>query len=112
MGTFAFLVIVLAGVVGLWQKERALNSELAILDLKMAEIKTAREKSFRKLHALNTAEGIEVEARGKFNLKKEGEEMVVFLDGRAGIEIEIGFWNKAVASPARIWQSLKNWLRF
>lgn len=110
--TAGFLVIILFGIAGLWQKERSLKAEIAGLDAKTAEIIVAREKNVQKLQALDTKEGIEEEARGKFNLKKEGEEMVVFLDEKGAVEEKRGFWSGAEASTARIWQNLKNWLHF
>ncbi|MDO8522679.1 MAG: septum formation initiator family protein [bacterium] len=112
LASVLFLAIVFSGVVGLRHKERALKAEIATLDAKTVEIKTAREKNTRKLQALDTQEGIEEEARGKFNLKKEGEEMVVFLDEKGFAEGKRGFWSSAEASTARIWQNLKNWLGF
>lgn len=112
LATAGFMVIILFGIVGLWQKERSLKAEIAGLDVKTLEIIVAREKNVQKLQALDTQEGIEEAARGKFNLKKEGEEMVVFLDGKTAAEEKRGFWSGAEASTARIWQNLKNWLRF
>jgi hypothetical protein len=38
--------------------------------------------------------------------------MVVFLDGGVEIQKKTGFWVGAEASTVRIWQNLKNWLRF
>lgn len=112
IGTSVFLAVVLAGVAGLWGKERALKAELAELDQKIAEIKELRAKNLRKLDAIGTAEGIEEEARGKFNLKSEGEVMVVFLEDKAPKEKPKGFWEGTTASAAGIWQNLINWLRF
>ncbi|MDO8664008.1 MAG: septum formation initiator family protein, partial [Candidatus Liptonbacteria bacterium] len=80
LATAGLLIVVLSGITGLWRKERALKAEIADLDAKTTEIRAAREKNAQKLQALNTEEGVEEEARGKFNLKKEGEELVVFLD--------------------------------
>ena len=111
-GTTVFLAIVFIGIVGLWRKERALTDELAVLNAKITEMKAAREKNSLKLRSLNTEAGIETEARGKFNLKKEGEEMVVFLEDINRTEKKEGFWAEAEASTAHIWQKLKNWLRF
>ncbi|MDP2668957.1 MAG: septum formation initiator family protein [bacterium] len=106
------LIVILSGVMGIWRKERALKAEIADLDVKTAETKAAREKTGQKLEALNTQEGVEKEARGKFNLKKEGEEMVVFLDEKNAVKEKRGFWANTEASTARIWQNLKKWLNF
>jgi len=112
LATAGLLIVVAAGIMGLWRKERILKAEIADLDVKTAETKAAREKNSQKLEALNTQEGVEEAARGKFNLKKEGEEMVVFLDKKNVIKEKRGFWANTEASTVRIWQNLKNWLSF
>lgn len=112
LATSMFLIIALFGVVNLWQKERAESAEIAILKQKIAETAADNQKSVQKLQSLGTDAGIEEEARGKFNLKKDGEEMVVFLDGSAEVREKIGFWADAGKSASGIWQNLKNWLGF
>lgn len=112
LATTIFLVIALFGTVKLWQKERVISDEIANLDAEIAKTDLALQKSANKLKSLDTEEGIEDEARGKFNLKKEGEVMVIFLDGKQDSQKERGFWTGAEASTAKIWQNLKNWLGF
>ena len=107
--TLIFVIFVLSGVYKLWQKERSIKAETAELEAKIAEVKTAREAGLKKMGALKTAEGIDEEARGRFNLKKDGEEMVIFLDTNQKPE-DKGFWAKSGFLPAQIWQSIKNWL--
>ncbi len=45
--------------------------------LKTKETKSAIEN---RLRSLESSHGLDLEARGRFNLKKQGEEVVIFLD--------------------------------
>lgn len=103
-------ILSLAGVVKLWQKDRLLRAELVELESKLSKIRELKENSEKKLRDLRAADGIEAEARGRFNLKKEGEELVVFMDINMPQEEKKGFWASAKVSQTQIWQKVKNWL--
>ena len=109
IATSVLVIFALSGVFKLWQKERNIKTETAAIEAKIAEVKAARDAGIKKIESLKTAEGIDEEARGRFNLKKEGEEMVIFLDTNQKPE-DKGFWAKSGFLPAQIWQSIKNWL--
>jgi len=106
----ALFVLSVAGAVNLWSKDRAIKAEIAELQAKISEAKKAKEIGVKKIMELGMAEGIEAEARGRFNLKKEGEELVIFMNNKNAPEEPKGFWASAKVSQARAWQNIKNWL--
>jgi len=110
LAVFLLLILSVTGVVKLWARERAINAEIDELQSKIFEVRTAKESGLKKLGELDAPEGIDAEARGRFNLKKDGEELVVFMDNRNLVEEKGGFWASAGASRARVWQNIKNWL--
>lgn len=57
-----------------------MKREIAISEEKLSEYEASRKRFEDKLSALNTDEGLEKEARARFNLKKPGENVVIFLD--------------------------------
>ena len=97
-------------MVSLWSRDRAIKAEIQELQIKIADAKKAKEDGLKKIEELGVAEGVDAEARGRFNLKKEGEELVVFMDNKNTPEVPKGFWSSARVSQTRIWQNIKNWL--
>ena len=111
IATSALLLVMFFGVLKLWQRERSVKVETAVLEQKIAQAKAEREAGAQKLEALKTPEGMEEEARSRFNLKQNGEEMVLFLENNKN-ENKEDFWKSSKYAPAQIWQTIKNWLKF
>ena len=70
----------------LWQvytafwASKALNDEVSVLERQIQAVHSARIVLEQKSQELRSPEGIDKEARGRFNLKKPGEEVVIFVD--------------------------------
>ncbi|MDP3935315.1 MAG: septum formation initiator family protein, partial [Candidatus Giovannonibacteria bacterium] len=86
---FSWPVIFIAGllvIAALWgifralEKELALRGEIKTLEKKIADANSAKADFLAKTEDLRSEAGLDREARGKFNLKKPGEEVVIFLD--------------------------------
>lgn len=79
--TLAALIIWgLTGIVSLWRSHLDLKSRLADANERIGKIRETRSSIEKRLESLNSSSGLEQEARGRFNLKKQGEEVVIFLD--------------------------------
>ena len=106
----ALFFLSIAGALSLWSRGRAIKTEIAELQAEISEAKKAKEIGVKKLEELGMSGGIEAEARGIFNLKKEGEELVIFMDNKNMSEEPKGFWASTKVSQTRVWQNIKNWL--
>ncbi|OGF62190.1 hypothetical protein A2926_00010 [Candidatus Giovannonibacteria bacterium RIFCSPLOWO2_01_FULL_44_40] len=74
----------LVGISKVLLTEFALQKEINTLELKIKEAETSKKNFEEKLEAIRMEQGLDREARGKFNLKKPGEEVVLFVgDGLA-----------------------------
>jgi len=114
---FSWPVIFIAGllvIAALWgifralEKELALRGEIKTLEKKIAEADSAKAVWEAKLEDLRTEAGLDREARGKFNLKKPGEEVVIFINSALESKpLELtGGW------PASLWSAMKSGLGF
>ena len=71
---------------------------------KLADYEGSKRRFEEQLSALDTPEGLEKEARARFNLKKPGERVAVFLDSdipakSSGLRAQI----------ASVWDGIKNY---
>ena len=76
-------LLCLAVTVGIFRVLRtslALNREIKDLEGKIAEAGASQKNYERKLAELESPAGLDREARGRFNLKKPGEEVVIFVE--------------------------------
>ena len=114
---FSWPVIFVAGlliIVALWgvfralEKELALRGEIKILEKKIAYANAAKAVFQAKTEDLRTEAGLDREARGKFNLKKPGEEVVIFTEGAPQAKPS-GFAEGWLAS---LWQVVKGKIGF
>ncbi len=70
----------------LWQvytafrASKTLGDEVSALERQIQAVRSARIVLEQKSQGLLSPEGIDKEARGRFNLKKPGEEVVIFVD--------------------------------
>ena len=62
------------------EKYAKMKREVALAEEKLSEYEASRKRFEERLSALNTEEGLEKEARARFNLKKPGEKVIIFLD--------------------------------
>lgn len=102
---FLFLVLIW-GIIRTSRTVVVLRNEVEELEENIAESEEKRQSFEKRLDDLETPSGIEVEARGRFNLKKEGEEVVLFIeeDGRPE---KVGFASKL----SSVWAAIKNFFK-
>lgn len=108
---FVALLLVLAALWGIFralEKELALREEIKTLEKKIAEADSAKTAWEAKVEDLRTEAGLDREARGKFNLKKPGEEVVIFLDDASQAK-PLGLTGDWLAS---LWSAVKGRLGF
>ena len=109
---FSWPVIFIAGllvIAALWgifralEKELALRGEIKTLEKKIVEADSVRAGFQAKVEDLRTEAGLDREARGKFNLKKPGEEVVIFLDDASQTESSglTGGWLASLLSAVK-----------
>ena len=86
---FSWPVLFLAGalvVISLWGvfrnilRHTEIKREVAAAEEKLLEYEESKKRFEERLRALDTPEGLEKEARARFNLKKPGEKVAIFLD--------------------------------
>lgn len=83
------------GLFKVYANYSVLKKDIRELETKITKHKTDLDLFENKLKILNTASGLEKEARGRFNLKKPGEEVVVFLNEEkpaAAVSGSLGNW--------------------
>lgn len=88
--------------VSLWSAKSELDRSLESLK---AEIETAEESTKnieKKMESLRSEYGIDLEARGKFNLTKPGEKVVIFAEEKEN--------NKSSADNKNFFASIADWL--
>lgn len=110
----AILVAALLVSAALWgifralEKGFVLRQEIKNLDGKIAEADSLKTTFQAKLEGLRTEAGLDREARGRFNLKKPGEEVAIFLDD-ASQSKPAGLFGDWLAS---LWSAVKSRLGF
>lgn len=75
-----FTVLAVWGVARIGYRKYFVDREVAALQSEIAALEAQRAEYEERLQELATPEGLDREARGTFNLKKEGEEVVLFLE--------------------------------
>jgi len=70
----------LARTVSLWKSRQDLEKSLTTAHEKILKTKETKSAIENRLRSLESSHGLDLEARGRFNLKKQGEEVVIFLD--------------------------------
>ena len=72
-----FLVVLIIGIVREYFKQMEMNKELAGLESELAKLNWDKNKFLQSIDEFGSDYFVEREARTKFNLKKEGEKVVV-----------------------------------
>ena len=98
------LVIALWGLYNIWQSKRALDQEIARLEQEIAKAEATRKQYETTFEALETLEGVDREARARFNLKKPGEEVVLFVD-------DVPKSSAPTGRVASIFSAITNWFK-
>lgn len=98
------LFVALNGAWNMYGKYASNSAELSRMRAEAADMRERREELTGKLRYLETDKGVEEEIRNKYNVVKEGEEVVVIVDDRASTSPESrsekgGFF-------ANIWSSI------
>ncbi len=76
----ALIIWGLAGIVSLWRSRADIQNSLAEINSKITQTRETKEVMEKRLENLNSSFGLDLEARRRFNLKKQGENVVIFLD--------------------------------
>ena len=101
----ATLVVLAAwGVAKVGYRKYLLDQEVLVLQKKITDVEAERAEYQEQLRGLATPEGLDREARGKFNLKKEGEEVVLFLENPP---LPLPDRERGVAGA---WHALRDWV--
>lgn len=98
-----FIVLIAWGVLKTAMRYRDVGKDIAEIEKKISENEVSRRDFELRISELQTPEGLEKEARARFNLKKLGEEVVVFLDSDTSLTKE-GFR----ANLASAWEKVKD----
>lgn len=109
---YSKLTLIILGIIVIWfsfaawnmyKKER--DTRLKRVEQKeiLNELKTRKMSLSEEIERLNTEYGIEQEVRSKFEVGKEGEEMIVIVDNFEEKDINIKDAKKT------FWQKIFNW---
>lgn len=96
------------GVLRAYSARLEIKREIAELKKQIEESDKAANNFQEKFSKLNTSQGLEKEARGRFNLKMPGEEVVIFLDDDFGAISASSFGVRFL----NFWGTLKKFLGF
>ncbi len=105
VSTLAILIIF--GTAKIFRSYLALRKEIRAIRAEISALEQDKIKYESRLSQFKTEAGLEKEARSRFNLKKPGEEVVIFTDGEA--EAQLGGVRDKLASLAGFF---KQWLTF
>ncbi|HEY4497834.1 MAG TPA: septum formation initiator family protein [Candidatus Paceibacterota bacterium] len=100
----ALVVLAAWGVVRIGYRKYIIDREVAALRDEIAALEAQRAEYEERFRDLATPEGLDREARGKFNLKKEGEEVVLFLENPSP---SLPDQERGVAG---VWHALRDWI--
>src|SRR4051812_37175339 len=73
------IILIARGVFGVYAKEKATRDELARVDNEKGVIQTRYDSLENNSERLKTEEGMEAEIRGKFDVAKSGEGVIVIV---------------------------------
>jgi cell division protein FtsB len=74
------IVITLYGIVRTWRIKHSIDTELAALVIQLDEAEKLHLEIEKENEKLSSLDGLEKEARERFNLRRPGESVVVFID--------------------------------
>ena len=112
---FSWLVLFLAGAlvaISLWGVLRnaltymEIKRETSMAEEKLSGYGESKKRFEERIRALDTPEGLEKEARARFNLKKPGEEVAIFVDSDTPRK-DSGFR----AQIASVWDGVKSYFQ-
>ncbi|MBI2021228.1 septum formation initiator family protein [Candidatus Giovannonibacteria bacterium] len=106
LAIFAILGTLFWGTMKQWKAKIFLEKNIAGLEQKLQETKKESFLLKNTLESLNTPEGLDREAREKFNLKKEGEEVAVFIEDKNEMV------SATTTKKVEIWESVKKFFNF
>jgi len=80
--SIVFVVLLSRGAYGVYQKSEESREKLETAKRELSSLEKREERLLANISRLQTDRGIEEEIRGKFRVAKEGEEMIILLDGK------------------------------
>lgn len=98
-----FVVFLVGATWEVYQKEKNARAERDVALAAHESLEERKEKLTEDLHALESERGLEEEFRKRFPVVKEGEEVIVLVDGE----------NQVIPTPPAedrgFWQMMKRW---
>lgn len=89
-GAFFVLLIItiflVRGAVGVYMKGKESKQALAKVSQSLIEVKSREEELAGSIAEMKTPQGVEREIRGKFNVAREGEEVIMIVDEKTSPE--------------------------
>jgi cell division protein FtsB len=83
LGMFVLVALMVWAIIKLWVVKASLEGDVRNLHQQISEARARKTLYEEKRGELDTPEGLDREARFRFNLTKPGEEVVVFVDSDA-----------------------------
>lgn len=76
------LVFITHGTWGIWQKSRQSKNTLEIAQVELDKLNEREKIIKKKIEKLDTETGLEEEIRSKFDVAREGEQIIVIVDSK------------------------------
>ncbi|MFT5179593.1 MAG: cell division protein FtsB [Candidatus Paceibacteria bacterium] len=99
------LVLIIRGTWGVYQRASISSDKLAVAQVNVGNLNERQEKISGKIEKLNTSTGIEEEIREKFNVVKEGEEMIVVINKNSDRDLDLN------GNKGSIWSKFFPWIK-
>jgi cell division protein FtsB len=93
------LIILIRSTWSVFQKERGTEGNLSGTNEEMVLLEDRRDLLIKEIERLNSEKGIEEEIREKFRVVKQGEEMLMIIEGPGNLPNgteEESFWQKFI----------------
>ncbi len=110
LGFWVLILIAIVAVVfmcfvtwGVYQKQKEAKREYDVQIESLGNLHSRKEALSLQLERLSTDRGVEEVVRKKFPVVKEGEEVIVLVDGEPGSE------ESAIEAKASVWDAIKSW---
>jgi cell division protein FtsB len=103
-----FFVVAVIGFVREYAKSREVDKELASLEVELNRLKLEKNNFLKSVDSFQSEFFLEEEARTKFNLKKEGERVLVIPGTRLGDQTAGGIGDFRVVATAEGWLGWRN----
>ena len=104
---FALLVSLAFPVIKGYQKSKEATTKSDLAREEIDDLNTRKDKLEANINRLNTPFGIEEELRGKFQIKKPGEEFVVIVEEDTEVSVNTQDGEEDIS----LWNTIKNFFQ-